>query len=116
MSNEFADKVRSWIHLDNEIKKHNENLKQLRINKNSVTHDICSYMETNTLTNKTITINNGTLKYAMKKEYSPLTFNYVEECLKKVIDNEDNVKYIIQYLKDNRETRNVPDIRRNDIK
>jgi len=116
MSNEFADKVRSWVYLDNEIKKYNDKMKQLRNNKNLVTQDICSYMETNTLTNKTISINNGTLKYAMKKEYPPLTFNYVEECLKKVITNVDDVKYIMQYLKENREIRNIPDIRRNDTK
>ena len=116
MSNEFVEKVRQWVQIDNTIKKHNEELKGLRHNKSTVTHDICTYMEQNTLTNKTISISNGTLKYAIKKEYPPLTFSYVEDCLKKVITNADDVKYIMQYLKDNRETRNIPDIRRNDAK
>lgn len=116
MSTEFVEKVRQWVQADNDIKRYNEELKTLRHNKTTMTHDICSYMEENTLKDKTISISNGTLKYAIKKEYAPLTFNYVEECLQKVITNTEDVKFIIQYLKDHREIRNVPDIRRTDAK
>lgn len=112
MSSEFVEKIRSWVQIDNEIKKHNEHLKTLRHNKSTMTQNICSYMEENTLTNKTISISNGTLKYSIKKEYAPLTFNYVEDCLQHVITNKEDVNYIMQYLKQHREIRNVPDIRR----
>ena len=116
MSNEFIEKVRSWVQLDNDIKKYNEHMRQLRHNKHIVTNEICEYMEHNSLTGKTIEISKGTLKYAKKKEYAPLTFGYVEECLKKVLSSGDDVDYIMQYIRDNREIKTVSDIRRNDAK
>lgn len=116
MSNEFVDKVRTWVQLDNELKKYNEHMKQLRHNKNTVTNDICQYMENNSLTGKTIEISKGTLKYAKKKEYAPLTFGYIEECLSKVLTSSDDVNYIMQYIRENREIKTIADIRRNDTK
>ena len=47
-----------------------------------------------------------------KKEYSPLTFSYVEESLAKILADKSQVDYIIQYLKSNREIKSSPDIRR----
>lgn len=49
----------------------------------------------------------------MKKEYSPLTYTYVEKCLGELINDKKQVEYIIQYIKNNREITNTYDIRRN---
>jgi len=58
-------------------------------------------------------INNCTLKYCEKKEYTPLTFNYIKDCLTKIIDNDDDIEYIMKYLKENREIKVFSDIRKN---
>ena len=44
MSDEFVEKVRIWVQVDNEPKKYNEHMKQLRHNKNTVTNDIVTNM------------------------------------------------------------------------
>ena len=116
MSSEFIEKIRKWVQIDNDMKRYNEQLKLLRQNNHAITNEICDYMEQNSLTEKTIEISNGALKYATKKEYTPLTYQYVEDCLTKVLNSSDDVNYIMKYLKDHRATKSVTYIRRNDAK
>jgi hypothetical protein len=74
---------------------------------------ICEYMEKNGIQDKKIEIHDGDLKVYEKKEYSPLTYSYIEECLEKIVTNKSQVEYILKYLKENREIKQVQDIRRN---
>jgi hypothetical protein len=60
-----------------------------------------------------IYISNGTLSFYEKKDYSPLTYSYVEKCLGELIADKKQVDFIIQYMKDHRDIHTVPDIRRN---
>ena len=59
----------------------------------------------NNLSNNAIEITNGKLKVCEKKEYSPLTYSYIEQCLAKIISEQSHVDYIIRYLKNNREIK-----------
>lgn len=113
---QFISDIKRWVAIDNEIKKNNENLKILRDNKLSITSNICNYMNTHTLQDKRIEISDGYLKCFDKKEYSPLTFQYIEDCLHKIIKNDEQVQYIIKYLKDNRDIKTYKDLRRNESK
>jgi|TARA_X000000950_G_scaffold147713_1_gene182319 uncharacterized membrane protein YgaE (UPF0421/DUF939 family) len=113
---QFINDIKKWVAIDNEIKKNNENIRILRENKNNITSNICNYMDLNTIQDKRIEISDGYLKCFDKKEYSPLTFQYIEECLNKIIKNDDQVKYIIKYLKDNREIKTSKDLKRNESK
>lgn len=74
---------------------------------------ICEYMKSNGIQDKKIEIHDGDLKIYEKKEYSPLTYSYIEECLDKIITNKSQVEYILKFLKENREIKTVQDIRRN---
>ena len=89
---------------------------KIRENKSTLTSEICNYMDTNSIQNKRIEISDGYLRYAEKKEYSPLTYNYIEECLNKIIDDKEHVEFIISYLKNNRQIKTSYEIRRNDAK
>ena len=91
---QFINDIKKWVAIDNEIKKNNENLRILRENKNNITSNICSYMDTNTLQDKRIEISDGYLKCFEKKEYSPLTFQYIEECLNKIIKKKEELNTI----------------------
>ena len=62
--------------------------------------------------NGNIKISDGELRIYEKKEYSPLTYSYIEKCLAKIIPDETHVEYIIQYLKENREVTINQDIKR----
>jgi hypothetical protein len=110
---EFVENIKQWVICDNQINNMNDSLRTIRNKRSSLTTNICEYMESNSITQKKIEINNCTLKYCEKKEYTPLTFNYIKDCLTKIIDNDDDIEYIMKYLKENREIKVFSDIRKN---
>ena len=75
----------------------------MREMKSQLNTEICNYMNTNNISRNSITISDGELRIHEKKEYSSITFGYLERCLAELIKNQTQVDYIMQYLKDNRE-------------
>jgi hypothetical protein len=67
--------------------------------------------ESNLLENK-IGITDGELRVYEKKEYSPLSYTYIEKCLAEIIPDKKQLDYIIQYLKQKREITTSLDIKR----
>ena len=51
------------------------------------------------------------MSMADRKQYSSLTFGYLEEMLPKLIPDKTQVDYVVKYLKDNRTVKTVPEIR-----
>ena len=74
--------------------------------------NIINDVRTNKLTNAVVSISDGKLKFVNTKQTSPLTLKFVEECLAKCIKSEDQVNQIMTYIKDSREVKYVPDIKR----
>jgi hypothetical protein len=100
---EFIVNVQKWVTIDSQLKIVNEKTKQMREMKSRLNNEICNYMNTNNISLNSITISDGELRIHEKKEYSSMTFGYVERCLAELIKNQPQVDYIMQYLKDNRE-------------
>jgi hypothetical protein len=48
----------------------------------------------------------------MVKDTQQLTFKHLETCLSEIIKNEEQVKKIIEYVKNKREVNYVPEIKR----
>jgi len=108
---QFVQNIKNWVTLDSQLKIVNEKTKKMREMKHELTNQICQYTNNNKIKNK-ITITDGELRITEKKEYSPLTFTYIQECLQKIISDNEHVEFIIKYLKENREITITPDIRR----
>jgi hypothetical protein len=108
----FAQNIQKWVILDKQLKFVNEKTKQIRESKNELTTELCDYIQQKQWTNKPIDITDGTIKFVEKREYSPLSFGYIEECLDKIISDQSQVDYIIQYLRDNREVKTTCELRR----
>ena len=111
--NQFIDNVQKWVLIDNQLKIVNEKTKKMREMKNSLSEDICKYMNDNDLINKKIGITNGELRIVEKKDYSPLSYGYIEKKLEEIIPDKTHIEFIIQYLKDNREITVSQEIRSN---
>ena len=107
----FTEFIQKWVTADSQLKMLNEKTKQIRDIKQQLTEHICTYVEENNI-NKKIQISDGELRIYEKNEYSTLTFSYLEDCLEKIIQNREHVDYILQYVRDNRETETIFDIRR----
>ena len=109
----FIKNIQKWVMVDSQIKLINEKVKKAREMRNMLLENITTYVQTNNIENTKIEISDGDLKFYEKREYQPITFGYVEECLGKIISDKKQVEYIIHYLKEHREVKISKDIRRN---
>jgi FtsZ-binding cell division protein ZapB len=108
----FENQIQQWVVIDNQLKMLNAKTKELREKRNSLTNDISNYAYNNSISNKLIEISDGKIKIINSKIVEPLTFKYVEKTLGEVIKNETHVKMIIEHLKQKRESKIVPEIKR----
>jgi hypothetical protein len=108
---QLINDVQRWVLADTQLKQLTEKTKQMREVKSAANANIMLYMK-QTNYNGNIKISDGELRIYEKKEYSPLTYSYIEKCLAKIIPDETHVEYIIQYLKENREVTTNQDIKR----
>ena len=109
----FVENVQKWVSIDTQIKAINEKVKKARELKSQLIGNIYQYVEKNSLVNTRIEISDGDLKFYEKRDYQPITFGYVEDCLEKLLSDPKEVERIMDYLHDNREIKVTKDIRRN---
>ena len=112
MSGNFEKNIQKWVAIDNQLKIVNERAKELRDEKNDLLEDINLYIETNKLNNACIDISDGKLKFTQSKITQPLTLKFVENCLSNIINDQRQVTQIMKYIKDKREKKEIPDIKR----
>ena len=103
--------IQNFVTIDDNLKLINEKTKLLKDKKQKLSKAICDYVEDNNI-NKNIKITDGVLKVSEKKEYTTLSYGYIEDCLSQIIQDENKVSYIIQFLKDKREIKTSLEIKR----
>lgn len=108
----FENQIQQWVHLDNQLKQLNEKTKELRDKRNILEQNITTYASTNNLSNATVKISDGKLKFVNTRVQEPLTFKYLEKTLSEVIKNESQVKLIMEHIKQKRTSKSIPEIRR----
>ena len=110
---EFKEKIQQWVAIDSQLKIINDKTREIRNKKSELLDEISLYVQNNNIKNTTIDITDGSLKFYEKKEYSGLTYSYIEECLGKIISDKKHVEHIMNCLKENRQVKTSIDIRRN---
>jgi predicted transcriptional regulator len=111
-TNNLDKTIQNWVELDNDLKKLNEKVKEIRTRKNDLEDKIMTYVEDNDMNNRVVNIADGKIKFCEVKQTSPLTLGFLEKCLSEVIANQSQVKQIVDYIKGKRETKIVPEIKR----
>jgi hypothetical protein len=104
--------VQEWVSLDNQIKLLTEKTKQLRERREQVGGQISSSLEERNKQHMPIQISDGRLRMTKTRIAQPLTFQYLQKSLNQMINNETKVSQIIDYVKKNREIKEVVEIRR----
>jgi hypothetical protein len=110
---QFIENVQKWVSIDTQIKNANEKIKKAREMKSQIMTNIYEYVDNKSLQDTKIEISDGELRFFEKREYQPISFGYVEDCLDKIIADKKQVEYIMNYLHENREVKLSKDIRRN---
>ena len=108
----FEQQIQQWVTIDNQMKILNDKMRELRDKKNTISEQINTHIETSQLNNASVMISDGQLKFVKVKETQQLTFKYLETCLSEIIKNEEQVKKIVDYIKNKREVKYVPEIKR----
>lgn len=108
----FVENIQKWVALDSQLKIIHDRTKIMRDTRAALSLQINAYVDVNQMRDRKVEISDGTLRFCEKKDYAPLTFGYIQESLSKLIPNAAHVEQIIKYLKDNREIKTSPDIRR----
>jgi DNA repair ATPase RecN len=108
----FENQIQQWVQIDNQLKQINEKTKELREKRNSLEQNITKLASSNNLSNTSVQISDGKLKFVNTRVTEPLTFKYLEKVLSDVIKNESQVKLIMEHIKQKRETKIVAEIKR----
>jgi hypothetical protein len=108
----FEQQIQNWVLIDNQMKMLNDKMKELRDKKNTISEQLNKHIETSQLNNTFVKLSDGQLKFVKVKETQQLTFKYLETCLSEIIKNEDQVNKIVEYIKNKREIKYVPEIKR----
>ena len=108
----FEQQVQQWTAIDNQLKRLNEQTKQLREKRATISNSIISYAANHGMSSSGIKISDGTLKIVSTRVPEQLTFKYLDKSLTKIIKNENQVKQILDHIKANREITVVSEIKR----
>ena len=105
-------KFKRLITIDNQMKQLTDKIKELRDKKTTLNDAIFNHVENSNLSNSTVQISDGKLKFIKIKDTQQLTFKYLETCLHEIIKNEEQVNKIVEYIKNKRDVKYVPEIKR----
>ena len=108
----FDKQIQKWIEMDNKIKKINVDLKTLREGKNDIETSIMEIVNNKKLLNTSLALPDGRLRFVETKTTNPISLTFIEKCLNELISNKSQVQHILKYMKDKREIKTNPEIKR----
>ena len=109
----LTSKIKRWVQLDSQLKLINEKTKLMREERNTLSNDICEELNKAGIANRKIILPDGDLKVYEKKDYSQLTFSFLEQHLGNIMTDPQQVSMVIDYLKQHREITITSDLKRN---
>ena len=116
---EFKKDIQEWVIIDNQlseinqkIKDINEKAKPIRENKDLLTNKITTYMRKNNIENNIIKTKEGTIKFHENSTSAPITLKLLKQCLTEIIDDDNKVNHIFEYIKNKRTQKTYFDLQR----
>ena len=108
----FDKQIQKWIEMDNKIKKINSELKTSRELKNDLETSIMETVNNKKLLNTSLSLPDGRLRFVETNTTNPISLTFIEKCLNELIPNKSQVQHILKYMKDKREIKTNPEIKR----
>jgi hypothetical protein len=108
----FEEAIQNWVAIDNEIKERTVKLRNLRNERSQHQENILDHVTTNNMAHKTVQISDGNLRFQNCKVTAPLTFKFITQCLNDCISDEGQVKQLVNYIKQQRAVKYVPEVKR----
>jgi len=108
----FDKQIQKWVEVDNKIKKMNAELKLSRELKNDLETSIMTTVNNKKLLNTSLSLPDGKIRFVETKTINPISLTFVEECLNDLIPNKSQVQHILKHIKQKREVKINPEIKR----
>jgi hypothetical protein len=108
----LTNKIKRWVQLDTQLKLINEKTKMMRDERGRLSGEICMDLQSAGISKQKIILPDGDLKIYEKKDYSPLTFVFLEQHLGNIMSDPQQVSFVIDYLKQKREIKCSNDLKR----
>ena len=105
----IEESIKKWVVLDNQHKKLNSQISNLRDEKNELTKDIINYYDLKNAKYPNINISDGKLSFIEQKIANPLSLKFLEQCFEEFFENYDSnsiKQELIEYIKSKR-THNI---------
>ena len=112
----FDTQIQKWVEVDNKIKKMNAELKSSREMKNELETSIMTTVNNRKLLNTSLSLPDGRLRFVETKTTNPISLTFVEQCLNELIPNKSQVQHILKYMKEKREIKINPEIKKFNLK
>ena len=96
--------IKQFVSIDDELKQLQEKTKLLRERKRELNSSIIEDISKkhSNIDKLKINLDNRSIKFSNITHYQPLSMTYIQECLEKCIDEDENVEYIIDLIKTSR--------------
>ena len=110
----LEQRIQRWVHLDNNIKQINDQLRELRESRNEVESNILTHVADHNLSHATVRIKDGALKFAFNVKQPPtITLSFLGEALTECCPPQQAAA-IMQHIRAKRDAaaKLVPEIRR----
>jgi hypothetical protein len=110
-SSNLAQQLQNYMKLEDELQEISNRQKELRSLKQGLQKDIIETMKKHQLDNRTIKLNGRQISMTAKKQYTGITFQYLDKTLTELIPDKTQKEYVIKYLRENRETKIMDEIK-----
>jgi hypothetical protein len=111
----IEESIKKWVVLDNQHKKLNSQISNLRDEKNELTKDIINYYDLKNAKYPNINISDGKLSFVQQKITNPLSVKFLEQCFEEFFENYDSnaiKEELIEFIKSKRTHNITTNIRR----
>ena len=108
----LAQCVQEYSVIEEELEELSSKIKILRERKHELQTKIIQTMKDSNLENRTLKQGSHHFYIGTRKQYSSLTFSYLETIFEKTIPDKANRCFLLEYLKENREVKTVDELKK----
>lgn len=114
MDNQYVEKMKEWIEMDNVYAALRQQMNELNDKKKELEDDILKYIEENNLEKVVVTVSDGTLKFPKRSQQQAISLKFLKTNLAKYNDEKEsiNVEEVFKFLISNLETKTKLSIKR----
>lgn len=108
----IENQLNEWVAIDDKLCSLCESVKELRSRRTSLTTSIHNSLVNRNLQEKKIPLGDGHIKLVNTRINEPLTFAYLEKSLHGIIQNEQQIRVIIEHIKNGRTSKTITELKR----